>query len=267
MTEERAQALDTDEISLDWLRAVGAVPDDYAAVLLTGSLARGWGHANSDFDVYVIAEKVPPPPPGAFYAEPVRRGRIPRLSIYADDRRADVEFWRESIVEALLAKVAALADNGYAGAGGNLEEFEIRALDHLTIARQLSPGDWLAGIQRRIRASALLKVVAAHYFERADNLLDDAAGTLRSGDETSAVLAAHAAYGNTVDGLLAYHGELAASAKWRARKMERANPPELSWDAYWELETMAGLAAAGPGPWVRRVAHRCREIIGGVEVT
>src|SRR5205085_7176355 len=44
------------EVSVESLASSGALPAEYEAIFVSGSVIEGWGHANSDLDVYVITD-------------------------------------------------------------------------------------------------------------------------------------------------------------------------------------------------------------------
>ena len=207
------------DLTLERLRDEGLIPAEATAVYLSGSLVAGLGHANSDVDLFVVADERPAVEPSGELRRPLEPTTVPLVDF----------------------------------------------LYRLAVAQPLVGSDWLAERQRELEGARFPLLLAARAFTEADTYVEDALGLLQSDDPASAVLAARSAFGYTVDGLLAYAGELSPSAKWRARKLARARPAELSWDDYWRIETMRDLDAARPEAWVELVLERCQDITGRID--
>ena len=254
------------EVSVESLATSGALPAEYEAIFVSGSVIEGWGHANSDLDVYVITDHPVVGERVTFEYVRLDPTDLPSLSVYPSGRRIDVEYWRPSQIDQLLAKVAELPQLGAQSAGSDLEWLEIAILDRISVGRALENEPWLEEVKKRVRESAIRAILTSHKFNLADSLFNDASGLLSSGDLESAVLAARRGFDLTIDGLLAACGELAPSHKWRARKMRRAQPAELGWEEFWRIAVMADLAALGERRWVTMVVTRCQTLIGSVEI-
>jgi len=254
------------DLSVETLASLGALPEAYEAIFLSGSVAEGWGHANSDLDVYVITDHPVVGERVTFEHARLDLTEVPSLSVYAGGQRIDVEYWRPSQIDELLANVAELPHLGGQSAGSDLDRLELALLHRISVGRALENERWLEETKKRVRESAVRAITASRYFNLADSLFNDASGLLQSGDLESAVLAARRGFDLTIDGLLATYGELAPSQKWRARKMRRAQPAEIGWDEFWRIAVMADLPALGERRWVTTVVTRCQALIGSVEI-
>jgi hypothetical protein len=250
----------------DTLAAHDLLPRTYDAVFVSGSVVVGWAHANSDVDVYVVSDEPAPLQPQSFARVAVDPPAVPSVVAFVHGRRIDVEYWLPTQLEQILAKVAQIDFEGTESAGSDLMPEEINILFRLSVGQPLAGEQWLRAMQRRITASAVRPILTSLYFNKADGLIDDAVGQMRSGDSASAVIAARNAFGLTIDGLLAHHGQLVPAEKWRARKFERANPPEIEWDEYWRIETMSELDRNDPEAWVVAVVERCQALIAQVDI-
>jgi hypothetical protein len=254
------------EVSARSLARLGALPAAYEAIFLSGSVGEGWSHANSDLDVYVIADQPVADDRVTFDHVRLDPDVVPSLSAWAGGRRVDVQYWHPSQIDQVLAKVGELPQSGRQGAGSDLDPLEIAIVHRISVAVALENERWLRATKKRIRESAVRAIVACRYFNLAESLLNDATGLLRSDDLESAVLAARRGFDLTIDGLLATYGELAPSQKWRARKLRRSRPGEIGWEEFWRLAVMADLPALGERRWVEAVVARCQTLIGSVEI-
>jgi hypothetical protein len=108
--------------------------------------------------------------------------------------------------------------------------------------------------------------VASQALYLLDHYTEDAVGMRANNDMNSAVLAARQALGFAVDALLASHGELETQPKWRARRMREVLPSELSYDEYWDLETMRSYDKDAPERWVDEVLLLCQRIAAAVNL-
>jgi hypothetical protein len=258
-----------DEITLERLRDESIVPDSVEplCVFLSGSIIAGWGHQNSDVDVYVVTESPPDVEPSEWAPRPVDPPSIPIVIRFVDGTRWDVEYWLDAQVDQVLDKVVSADLEGDRIAGFNLTPDDKDFIYRLAIGRPVAGAEWLRRRQDALDRARYATIVASFAFNEADSFIEDAVGQLQSGDDVSAVLAVRIAFGLAVDGLLATKGELSPSPKWRARKMRRACPPEISWDDYWSLETMRDFDADDPAGWVRQVIERCQEVTLAVDLS
>ena len=253
------------DLTLERLRDEGLIPAEATAVYLSGSLVAGLGHANSDVDLFVVADERPAVEPSGELRRPLEPTTVPIVVCWFGATRVDTEYWTPGQVSQLVARVADTDLGGGRIAGVDISDDDVDFLYRLAVAQPLVGSDWLAERQRELEGARFPLLLAARAFTEADTYVEDALGLLQSDDPASAVLAARSAFGYTVDGLLAYAGELSPSAKWRARKLARARPAELSWDDYWRIETMRDLDAARPEAWVELVLERCQDITGRID--
>lgn len=234
-------------------------------MFLSGSILQGTAHATSDYDVYVVTEGEPALPaletPSEVQSVALEPPTLPILVrwLEPEQRRVDAEYWLERQVAQVLAKVEPDGRPFEDLLTTYLTDQDHELIHRLSIGRALGGEAWLAEAQRAIASSAFRTIVASRCLNSTDAIVDDALGQLESGDVHSAVLSARNAFGYAVDALLAAHGELSQSQKWRARKLRRVAPAALPFDEYWCFETMQG-AAEDPAAWVRRVVRRCRAL-------
>jgi len=243
-----------------------AIPGSWTCIFVSGSIVAGWGHANSDLDIYVVTDKrLSIPSTAVLPVGGITPADVPVLEGFVDDRRWDVELWLEDQVEQVLSKVTAV-DMTEGGTTAALSPEHIDFLYRISIGVALDGAEWLAEKQRILAESQFRVLLAGRAFNDADGWIDDAVGLLQSSDPRSAVLAAREAFTLVVDGLLASHGEFAPNHKWRAQKMLRARPDELRFEEYWAIETMRGLDPDDPSRWVVHVLEVCQRLMSEVDL-
>ncbi len=246
---------------LSSLRERDLLPDDVVGVYLVGSLARGWANPQSDVDIAVFAASEWESDTSTPLPIPLNPSRVTAESFYAGDRRWEVVYWLTGQVDQILAKVSweqfernAVVDNLLAPR----EEILISRLDHCIA---LQGEEWLAETRKAMRASAFQTFMITRSLSASDDALEDAVGQLEGGDLESAVLSARRALGHSVDALLESHGEyLSLIPKWRPQRFRAAAPAILSFERYWQLESMQTYDAADPASWVTEVLSVCQEI-------
>ncbi|MBK3571228.1 MULTISPECIES: hypothetical protein [unclassified Streptomyces] len=245
------------------LVARGLLPEGHRAVYISGSIARGWGHATSDLDVYVISDE---PWTGEITTKvPValEPDIVPMAVIYVDGMRWTIEYWLDGQIDQLIDKVA--WDPG-AGSPKSADlitspiQKELNILERMSYAVVLSGTDWVEERRRRIAASGMRSLAASTLLNVLDTYLEDVAGLLESGDVESALLSARLAFHNAVDALLAHHGEVGRDGKWQAKRVRLVDSKVLPFDLYWRLETLQGFDVDNPVPWIESVVDLCRQI-------
>lgn len=242
------------------LRRRGLLPDSHRAVLLAGSRVRGWGNPGSDVDLYVVSGRAWPGPGHAAVPVALRPDTVTVEVTQVGRERWDIQYWLDDQVDQLLSKVSWRAFNASATAGYLLTSYETDFLERLTYAVPVAGEDWLARRQAELRDTALQPILVSEALNRARLLIEDAIGQLRAGDTESAVLSARMALQDAVQALLAEHGMLAQSPKWIARQMREVKQDVLSFEQYWDLETMRSYDPADPARWVEEVVAVCRSI-------
>jgi hypothetical protein len=241
------------------LRARGAVPD-VTSVFVSGSRVRGWGNSTSDLDVYVVT-----PVPYTRETTAVARvglhpDSVPVQAEYVDNQRWDIEYWTEGQVLEALEKVSWGQFEINASTSDLLAVHEFDLLERIRYAVGLTGIDWLRKIRDQLDTSAIRSVVAARWLMNLDTLTEDVVGQLHAGDVHSAVLSAKMAFGRAIDALLAHHGEIGHSAKWRARRFRASSQDVINWDEYWDIETMRAYRDDTPEEWIETVLLLCRRI-------
>jgi len=256
-TERTANAV---RLTLDALRSQELLPDDTLCVYLSGSVVRGWGNGTSDIDVYVITES-PRRREGAHYARvPLDPELLVVEVVHVEDERWDVEYWTDSQVDQMMAKVSPSMLESSDFAGEDISTDERDFLDRLGYGIAILGEEWFSRRQAALQKSGIEPIFTAHALNIADGYTEDALGMLGSGDVESAVIAVKIAFGWIVDALLVSEGELAQNPKWRPQKLLRAAPAALPFERWWEIETMQGFDAEAPERWVRSVLGACQEL-------
>jgi hypothetical protein len=240
------------------LSDAGVLPPDTRAVFVGGSVARGWHNALSDIDAYVMTAEPWSSPsawrmpmeldPPVIAMELVHLGGVP----------VDAKYWTEGQYARVLAKLAA-TDPGPSPLLRMADEEKL-LLERIRHPLICCGEQWMRQAQAELAASPHRRLVVTLSFDMVDARVDDALGQLSAGDVHSAVLSVRLAHGHAIDGLLASHGEVGTQPKWRARRLAEVKPPELPYDDYWRVETMADYDPADPAGWVRRIARECRRI-------
>lgn len=238
----------------------GLLPKACRAVLVAGSIVRGWGNVSSDVDLYVVTDE-------PWWQEGLERQAIPLGTGYVgvadtmvDDLRWDVRYWSQAQVDELFDKVSWETYRTVDDAGGRLTPAEVMTLERFGYGLAPLGSDWLAAHREKLAASAFRTMLAVHRLNWVDNVTEDAAGQLESGDLPAAVLSAREAFASSMDALLAYHGEPGCNSKWRPRRVQAVAPEAISFDEYWEIETMRRYDPDDPGSWVEEVLGWCRKL-------
>ncbi|MBK3569769.1 MULTISPECIES: hypothetical protein [unclassified Streptomyces] len=244
------------------LRRRGLLPEPHLAVYVSGSVVRGWGNDTSDLDIYVITER---PWEGSDIGAPV--ALVPNMVAvevtHVDKVRWDIEYWLDSQVDQLMDKASWATFDGDPNATALMTsplQHELKFLERLPYAIPLTPAAWLEERRSQVKSSALRSVAASAQLNLADAYIEDAVGQLRASDLESSVLSAKMAFGHAVDALLASHGEVDRSWKWRARKFREVGQSVLGFDEYWSVETMRDYDPDNPARWVEHVVRLCRKI-------
>ncbi|MFI5911833.1 hypothetical protein [Dactylosporangium sp. NPDC051541] len=247
------------------LRRRELAPPAFQSLFLAGSLVRGWGHARSDADAYLIVDEPWAGPSNADISVRLNPPKVPANVFDLDDRRWEVRYWQAGQVDELLAKVSWAAFEGGAVLS-NLTVPESILLARLPYAHPIAGSGWLERRQEELAKSAFRAIVITRLLSTAESGVEDALGLLESGDDRAAVLAAQAAFLALVDAFTAYHGDVGFEVKWRARRIAELGSPVLPADAFWDVVTMRGLDPDRPRAWVESVLLRCRELSLEVEI-
>lgn len=249
--------------SLDELTRRGLKPARVTAAFLCGSLARGWGNARSDADIYLVT-------PEQWHSETANDIKIqtvpdtvPLETAYVENREWEVKYWIEDQVEQILSKV------GW-DQFDDKTELRLTKPEHGLLARlpscvPIAGEQWISCLQKRLSESAFQAMMVRDCLAETDLMIEDTIGQLEAQDYESAVLSVRDAQCCVVDSLLAAHGQLDRTSKWRARRMRDVKPPELSFEEYWAWETMRGFNPSAPATWVLASLQLCNSVKEAVE--
>lgn len=253
---------------VDTLTACELLPTDSRAALLVGSAARGWDNGRSDYDFYVITTELRTSLTGHEVALPLDPPTVRIEVVYQAGRRWELRYWLDNQVDQILAKVSWAEFERDRAERQVLSPPEELLLARLTDCVLLTGADWLAARRAQLAASAFRQIVVARSLAAADDSIEDALGQLAAGQVHSAVLAAKQALGHTVDALLEEHGEYGGShlSKWRPQRFQAAYPTALSFEEYWELETMRTYDPRHPAKWINDVLTICQDISAKVTI-
>lgn len=256
------------ETSTIWelVRRHAPLPDGLQAALLVGSYARGWANAGSDIDVVVVATARPTEGVSVLPV-PLDPDDIVFVGGYAGSLGWEVKYWLVDQVEQLLAKVRWEGFETNQAAAQSIIEQEELFLERLVTAVPLSGAEWLQKTRSRLAESAFRTLVVSRSLGFADKAVVDALGQAEAGDLTSAALSARSAYGYAVDALLESHGAYGSlTVKWRARRVQEAALPELPFEDYWSVETMATCDRDDTRTWVSDTVRRTRRLMMATEL-
>ncbi|MFD0884807.1 hypothetical protein ACFQ08_09630 [Streptosporangium algeriense] len=242
------------------LAARGLLPEDHRAVYLAGSLVRGWGNSGSDLDVYVVSAAPRTAPSTALAPVALTPDHVPVEVVHVDGVRWDIEYWTDSQVDQMFAKVSWEEFDTNHSVADLLTSHEMDFLERLGSAVSVTGEEWLAGRRTQLESSAIRSILVSRALNLSDLFVEDAVGQLKAGDVESAVLSAKLAFGYAVNALHVSCGEFGHSAKWRARRFRQVEQTIMPFEEYWAIETMRGYDPANPAAWVEDVVLACRRI-------
>lgn len=246
----------------------GLLPEDRLALLLVGSAARGWDNGRSDYDFYVVTTESYTSETSQAVALPLDPPMVRTEMLYQAGRRWELRYWLDRQVDQILAKVSWAEFERERAERPVLSPPEELLLARLGDCVLLTGADWLASRRVQFAASAFRQIVVARSLAAADESVEDALGQLAAGQVHSAVLAAKQALGHTVDALLEEHGEYGGGhlPKWRPQRFQAAKPAALSFEQYWELETMRTYDPQSPAKWINDVLTICQDVSAKVTI-
>ena len=252
----------------DTLLARQLVPESCQASFLVGSAANGWGNDKSDLDICVVSTEPWAGPDCIETSVLLEPPVVHWHTFHSDNRDWDLSYWVDTQFDQLLAKLAwSSYDQDRANSGDVLPTREEVLLGRLATCRPLFGEDWVLRRRAELEASAFRPILVARSLGEADRAIEDSIGQLEDGDLNSAVLSARQALGYTVDALLEEQGQFGSHlVKWRSRRFRAANPRALSFDKYWELETMQGFDPTDPARWINAVLTLCQDLSFKIEV-
>lgn len=239
-----------------------ALPEvEMQVVVASGSLIRGWGGTDSDFDVYIFTHS---PLDTNFFddAHMVRLSKpnVPVGGYQRSGRDCDIESWTFSQIADVIAKVSDHEALRSSSTLEGLSHFEMDLLEKVSYGIPLKGADEFRRIQESINDSAYSDLLIRQALDIADIHLLEALGLLDINDFNSAMLAVKVAFANTCDALTYSLGSFGLSPKWRANRIRDVASPLLSLERFVEFESMATYSSADPSQWVLEVVDLCREV-------
>ncbi|HWO58870.1 MAG TPA: hypothetical protein VNO31_02350, partial [Umezawaea sp.] len=139
--------------ALTELDSRGLLPPEVSAAFLCGSLARGWGNAKSDADVYLVVPEAWESATATGIHLPLDPEIVPLETIYVGERQWEVKYWLDRQVEQVLDKAAWSRfenDRTEQRVTRNEQDLMARVLSCVPIAGD----DWITDVRTRIRESA-----------------------------------------------------------------------------------------------------------------
>lgn len=257
--------LDLDELRAE-LQSRGLLPASALAVIVGGSVARGWQHARSDTDFYVVVAEGWTGDSNGVNAVALEPASVPTYSLSVAGRRWELRYWLDGQVDQLLTKVSWAKFEHGGELGDDVSQAEATFLGRITGALAVVGEDWLDRRRAELAASAYRSIFTARALSDMDSFVEDTLGLLEAGDQRSAVMAAQLALAYAANAVAISHGEYGAEAKWRARRIEAVASPILPFDRYWELATMRTYDPDRPETWVLSVLQLCRTVAVQVQI-
>ena len=230
----------------------------------SGSVIQGWGHANSDLDLFMVTdEKFLVDDSLEFFerhvttADPVMHIVLGEFGAY----RADIEVWRACQIDEIIGRFAAGLPSQDAP---EVEKAEQDMLYRLASARPLHGAAWWSARREALLDSRYGLWLAENRKLIAETFLEDVGGLLISGDNLTATFAAFQAFLGALEALLALYGDYTVNRKWLHRRLETYQPKEVSLPEARAALLMAG-AAEDPGGWAERTARSAQRMLLAVE--
>ncbi|WP_194892139.1 hypothetical protein [Catenulispora pinisilvae] len=250
------------------LRDRNVLPDQCRAALLVGSAARGWSNRRSDLDIYLVSAEPWAGPDTVDVRVSLDPDVVRQHTFHADGCDWDLAYWLDTQVDQMVAKVSwAEYDRVRADSNDVLLPREEAFLGRIATCVPLLGEDWVARRRAEIDGSAFRSVLVARSLGAAGRAIEDGLGQLEDGDLHSSMISARLAFGHTVDALLEERGEYDSYAyKWRPRRFQAANPAALTFDEYWDVETMRDFDRDDPKKWINNILTLCQDLALKVEV-
>ncbi|MEV7010666.1 hypothetical protein [Streptosporangium sp. NPDC051022] len=234
------------------------------SVYAAGSVVQGWGHANSDLDLYVVTEE--PVVVGDELESFVRHVSTedPVIRIVLGEFgafRADIEVWRAEQIDEVIARFDCGTPSQETP---ELDKAEQDMLYRLASGSPLQGESWWRSRRAAIDESGYGLWLAENRKLIAETFLEDVAGLLISGDHETALLAAHEAFTGAVEAVLAASGDYSINRKWLYRRLLAFPLPEITVDEAWAMLTMRGAHEDTAG-WAERTARTTQRLLLAVE--
>ena len=154
---------------LNVLREQELLPVNVLAVMLVGSRARGWDNDKSDFDIYVVTDRIWTSDSSASRSIPLNPPVIGSETFYTSDERWEVTYWQDAQVGQILSKVSWAEFGREQAAGQVLSVGEEIFLDRLPHCRVLVGPAWVEARRTELATSAFRSFVVARSLSAADD--------------------------------------------------------------------------------------------------
>ncbi|UTT39882.1 hypothetical protein NMP99_00755 [Glutamicibacter mishrai] len=232
-----------------------------------GSIIQGWGNRDSDIDIYLIVESLPPD----YSLDDVHTSRGIQGDVHVTSkelfgRKTDIEVWTIDQVMSVLDKMN-VGESEYSSSlllGFNY--FELDFMEKLNHGRAIAGSLTVDQLKRKLKSSAWRDLLIEQALHLSDIYLEDALGQLDASDLRSAILSAKLAFGHSVDAVCINSGQIGHSPKWRAKRMETISDSCMSFEDYWAIETMASYSPEQGERWATEVIRMCRKISANIPV-
>lgn len=249
---------------LAWLDESGLLAHA-KSVFVSGSVVRGWGHAQSDLDLYVVCDRAVDSNQMIRFRDEYPHLTEPKVPVavdWLDGVKLDVEIWQQNQITELVQLMG--QEPSTVNWALLVPERYFDTVYRISIAIPLMGDEWLKEAQYNISSGAIATLAAHRALDEADAYLEDAVGFLQSDQDHQAVMAAHIAYGRVVDAIVALAGEYQPGVKWRPQRVKSVGSPDF--DEYWKIQTLSELSELGPIEWALRTVHIARRMTGNIEL-
>jgi len=237
---------------------------DAVSIYAAGSVVQGWGHANSDLDLYVISDEHLDFGAGLEAFERHVSTQDPVIHIVLGEFgpfRADMELWLTGQIDELIGRFSGNMPDQEAP---ELDKTEQDMLYRLASGSPLHGGEWWQRQRAALLDSRYGLWLAENRKLIAETFLEDVGGLLISGDLETAVLAGHEAFTGALEALLAVRGDYCVNRKWLYRRLLAMDLKEISVADAWAGLTMTG-AIDDPRGWSERAARTAQRLLLNVE--
>jgi hypothetical protein len=265
-TDDNRRALADGRLATPTLPSFDEVVAKYPAfsaaltVYAAGSVVQGWGHANSDLDLYIVSEdhldfgaRLESFTRHVSTSDPVIHIVLGEFGPF----RADMELWRGEQIDEIIGRFAGRLPDQEAP---ELDKSEQDMLYRLASGQPLHGADWWAARRDALRGSGYGLWLAENRKLIAETFLEDVGGLLVSRDHETAVLAAHEAFTGALEAVLAVNGDYSVNRKWLYRRLSTYTPKQIDVSDAWSALTMVG-AKDDPRGWAERTARTAQRLL------
>ncbi|MCZ7473002.1 MULTISPECIES: hypothetical protein [unclassified Micromonospora] len=245
----------------------GLLPDSHLCAFAAGSLARGWGNATSDVDLYVIMPDQPSALGASSEAVDLDVAEMGVDALVVDGVQWDLKYWRTSQIRQIIDRFSWSRYEAGDTGGANVDMRQRDLIERLLHALPISGQEWYdRNVLEPLRESAMIPILVTHALQTSDTFIEDAVGQMAADDVHNAILAVRTAFEMSIEALLTAHGEPGRRPKWRPNRFRNADQSVLTFDEYWAIETMRDLDERSPKPWIISVIRLCQRIAMEVNI-